>query len=399
MTLDRIDTQARPVLDTIPDGRLAVIPLKSMEEIGRKVDDFLVEWRRQRVADGTVPNSTNGYVRDTFIVNASTPRFGSGEAKGMIRESVRGDDLYIMVDVMNYSLTYNMSGYTNIMSPDDHFQDLKRVISAAGKKARRVNVIMPYLYEGRQIKPSGRESLDCAGALQELVDLGVENIITFDAHDARVQSAIPLAGFETVSPTYQFIKNILRIAPDLQIDSDHLMVISPDEGGMSRAIYLANVLGIDMGMFYKRRDYTTVVNGRNPVLAHEFLGSDVTGKDIIIIDDMISSGAGVLETAELLKKRQARRIFICATFGILTGGTAPFDAAYKKGLFNRLITTNLVYQSEELLGKPYYISCDMSKYLALIIDTLNHDSSLSALLNPIDRIQKVLDKHARGEKI
>jgi len=399
MISDRIDTQERPVLDTIPEGRLALIPLKSMENIGRKVDEYLVEWRTRRVIGGEVKNSGNGYVRDSFILKADTPRFGSGEGKGLIRESVRGDDLYIMVDVMNYSITYGMAGYENVMSPDDHFQDLKRVIAAACRKARRINVIMPYLYEGRQIRPNGRESLDCSGALQELVDLGVENIITFDAHDPRVQNAIPLAGFEAVSPTYQFIKNILRIAPDLQTDSEHLMVVSPDEGGMSRAIYLANVLGTDMGMFYKRRDYTKLVNGRNPILAHEFLGSDAEGKDIIIIDDMISSGEGVIETAKLLKKKKARRIFICATFGILTAGTAPFDNAWKNGLFDRLITTNLVYQPEELLGKPYYTSCDMSKFLALIIDTLNHDCSLSGLLNPIDRIKKVLGKHERGEKI
>ena len=399
MISDRIDTQERPVLDTIPEGRLALIPLKSMENIGRKVDEYLVEWRTRRVIGGEVKNSGNGYVRDSFILKADTPRFGSGEGKGLIRESVRGDDLYIMVDVMNYSITYGMAGYENVMSPDDHFQDLKRVIAAACRKARRVNVIMPYLYEGRQIRPNGRESLDCSGALQELVDLGVENIITFDAHDPRVQNAIPLAGFEAVSPTYQFIKNILRIAPDLQTDSEHLMVVSPDEGGMSRAIYLANVLGTEMSMFYKRRDYTKLVNGRNPILAHEFLGSDAEGKDIIIIDDMISSGEGVIETAKLLKKKKARRIFICATFGILTAGTAPFDNAWKNGLFDRLITTNLVYQPEELLGKPYYTSCDMSKFLALIIDTLNHDCSLSGLLNPIERIKKVLGKHERGEKI
>ena len=399
MTSDRTDTQAKPVFETIPEGRLALIPLRSMEAIGRKVDEYLVEWRTRRVNEGTVHSSGNGYVRDTFLVKADTPRFGSGEAKGMILESVRGDDLYVMVDVMNYSITYQMSGYENVMSPDDHFQDLKRVIAAACKKARRVNVIMPYLYEGRQIRPKGRESLDCSGALQELVELGVENIITFDAHDARVQNAIPLAGFEAVSPTYQFIKNVLRLAPDLKVDRDHLMVISPDEGGMTRAVYLANVLGIDMGMFYKRRDYTKVVSGRNPVLAHEFLGSEVRGKDIIIIDDMISSGEGVLETAKLLKRKHSGRIFICATFGILTGGTAPFDQAYRQGYFDHLITTNLVYQPEELLKKPYYTSCDMSKFLALIIDTLNHDCSLSYLLNPIDRIKKVLAKHENGEKV
>lgn len=395
MSSDRLDSQEKPVLDTIPEGRLAIIATRSTEQVGRKVDEFLVEWRKERVLKGVVSNK-NGYYRDTYLIQADAPRFGSGEGKGTIRESVRGDDLYVMVDVMNYSLTYKMAGFENIMSPDDHFQDLKRIIAAACRKARRVNVIMPYLYEGRQIKHSGRESLDCSGALQELVDLGVENIITFDAHDARVQNAIPLSGFETVSPTYQFIKNILRVAPDLIVDSDHLMVISPDEGGMSRAIYLANVLGIDMGMFYKRRDYTTVVQGTNPILAHEFLGSEVEGKDIIVIDDMISSGEGMLETASLLKQRNARRIFLCATFGIFTAGTKSFDEAYEKGIFDKLITTNLVYQPPQLADKPYFRNCDMSKYLALIIDTLNHDCSLSGLLNPVDRIKRVLHKHSEG---
>ena len=392
------DTGGRSALNTIPEGRLAIIPLKSTAEIGRKVDEFLVQWRRDRVLHGVI-SGENGYVRDSFIVRADPPRFGSGEAKGTIRSSVRGDDLYLMVDVMNYSLTYQMNGFEKIMSPDDHFQDLKRVIAAAAKKARRVNVIMPYLYEGRQIKQNGRESLDCAGALQELIDLGVENIITFDAHDARVQNAIPLNGFETVSPSYQFIKNVLRCYPDLHIDSQHMMAVSPDEGGMSRAIYLANVLGIDMGMFYKRRDYSRIVNGSNPIIAHEFLGPEVAGKDIIIIDDMISSGDGVLETAKMLKKRKAGRIFICATFGIFTYGAEPFDKAYKKGLFNKLITTNLVYQPEELKSREYYKCCDMSKFLALIIDTLNHECSLSALLNPVDRIHRVVERYNRGEKI
>ncbi len=395
MNSDRKDTQLKPILDTRPDGRLAIIAMKSTEEMGRKVNDFLVEWRRERVLRG-MASPENGYFRDSYLIGAETPRFGSGEAKGTIKASVRGDDVYILVDVMNYSLTYKMNGFENVMGPDDHFQDLKRIIGAVGHKARRVNVIMPYLYEGRRLLQTGRESLDCASALQELDELGVENIITFDAHDPRVTNAIPLAGFETVSPTYQFIKNILRAAPDLKIDSDHLMVISPDEGGMSRAIYVANVLGVDMGTFYKRRDYSTIVDGANPVLSHEFLGSDVEGKDIIIIDDMISSGHISLETASLLKKKKANRVFICATFGILTGGTAPFDKAYRQGDFDFLITTNLVYQPEELVKKKYYRSCDMSKFIALIIDTMNHDGSLSGLLNPVDRIQKVLKKHAEG---
>ena len=392
------DTSLKPEMNTIPEGRLAIIPLKSTEEIGRKVDAFLVKWRKERVEAGLI-SGDNGYLRDSYIVRAENPRFGSGEAKGTIRQSVRGDDLYLMVDVMNYSLTYQMNGFENIMSPDDHFQDLKRVIAAAAHKCRRVNVIMPYLYEGRQIKQNGRESLDCAGALQELIDLGVENIITFDAHDVRVQNAIPLNGFETVSPSYQFLKNVLRCESDLKIDSGHMMTVSPDEGGMSRAIYLANVLGIDMGMFYKRRDYTRLVNGKNPIIAHEFLGPEVEGKDIIIIDDMISSGEGVLETAKLLKKKKARRVFICVTFGVFTNGIAAFDKAYKQGHFNKLITTNLVYQPEELSTRPYYKCCDMSKFLALIIDTLNHDCSLSKLLNPVDRIHRVVEKYNSGKAV
>lgn len=389
------DTQAKPVLTTIPEGRLAIIPMKSTTEIGKKVDNYLVQWRKERVAAGQASDD-NGYCRDSFIVEANTPRFGTGEAKGEIKTSIRGDDLYILVDVMNYSVTYKMNGFENVMSPDDHFQDLKRVIAAAGKKARRVSVIMPYLYEGRQIKQNGRESLDCAGALQELMDLDVENIITFDAHDARVQNAIPYSGFETVSPAYQFIKNVLRADPDLTIDSSHLLVVSPDEGGMGRAIYLANVLGIDMGMFYKRRDFSTVVNGSNPVVAHEFLGPDVEGKDVIIIDDMISSGESVLDVAKGLKERGAARIFVFSTFGLFTAGLSQFDKAYEDHLIDKVLTTNLIYQTPELLSRPWYISCSMSKYIAYIIDTLNHDSSISDLLNPVARIQNIVERYQAG---
>ena len=301
-----------------------------------------------------------------------------------------------MVDVCNYSLTYSLCGQTNHMSPDDHYQDLKRIIAAVGGKAKSITVIMPFLYESRQHKRSGRESLDCALALQELIDMGVNNIITFDAHDPRVQNAIPINGFETVQPAYQFIKGLLRNIPDLKIDSDHMMVISPDEGGMGRAIYVANVLGLDMGMFYKRRDYTKIVNGRNPIVAHEFLGTDVTGKDLIIIDDMISSGESVLEVASELKRRKANRIFIFSTFGLFTNGLEKFDKAYEEGYITRVLTTNLVYQTPELLEKPYYISCDMSKYIAYIIDTLNHDASISGLLDPSDRIQKRLTQYRNG---
>ena len=382
-------------IETIPVGPLGLIPLKSCAELGEKVNRHLVEWRRERESEHKSTIAFTGYQRDNYIIDAQTPRFGSGEAKGTIEESIRGDDLYFMVDVCNYSLTYSLCGMVNHMSPDDHFQDLKRVIAAAAGKARRINVIMPFLYESRQHKRSGRESLDCANALQELVRMGVENIITFDAHDARVQNAIPLHGFETVQPAYQFIKGLLRSEPDLPIDSDHLMVISPDEGGMGRAIYIANNLGVDMGMFYKRRDYSTIIDGRNPIVAHEFLGADVEGKNMIIIDDMISSGDSMLEVAQLLKERKAAKIFMCSTFGLFTNGLEKFDKAYEKGIFDRLLTTNLIYQDPELFARPYYINCDLSKYIAFIIDHLNHDVSISSLLDPVERIQKALRKHRK----
>ena len=381
------------IIETITVGPLGLIPLKSCTGLGKKVDDYLVEWRRERESEHKSTIAFSGYQRDSYILEANTPRFGSGEGKGTIEESVRGDDLYIMVDVCNYSLTYSLFGMTNHMSPDDHFQDLKRIIAAAAGKARRINVIMPFLYESRQHKRSGRESLDCAMALQELVNMGVENIITFDAHDPRVQNSIPLKGFETVQPIYQFLKHLLKNEPDLQIDSDHMMVISPDEGGTSRAIYFANMLGLDMGMFYKRRDYTKIVNGRNPIVAHEFLGSSVEGKDVLIIDDMISSGESMLDVAKELKRRKARKVFICATFGLFTGGLAKFDQYYQDGLIDRILTTNLVYQTPDLLSRPYYIDVDMSKYIALIIDNLNHDASLSDLLTPTKRINKLLERY------
>ena len=384
-------------IETIPVGPLGLIPLKSCAELGEKVNRHLVEWRRERESEHKSTIAFTGYQRDNYIIDAQTPRFGSGEAKGTIEESIRGDDLYFMVDVCNYSLTYSLCGMLNHMSPDDHFQDLKRVIAAAAGKARRINVIMPFLYEGRQHKRSGRESLDCATALQELVSMGVENIITFDAHDPRVQNAIPLKGFETVQPIYQFIKSLLKVEKDLQIDSDHMMVISPDEGGMKRAIFFANVLGLDMGMFYKRRDYTQIVNGRNPIVAHEFLGSDIEGKDVVVIDDMISSGESMLDVAKELKMRKARKVFIFATFGLFTNGFSKFDEYYQNGLIDRIFTTNLVYQTPELLTKPYYTSVDMSKYIALIIDNLNHDDSLSELLDPTKRINRVLNLYRKGE--
>ena len=386
--------------DSMPYGRLGIIPLKSCDEIGRKVDAFITSWRAEREEMHRYALETDGYQRDTYIIPSETPRFGSGEAKGLVGQTVRGDDVFLLVDVCNYSITYRMYSGENHMSPDDHFQDLKRIIAAVGGKARRINVIMPFLYEGRQHKRNGRESLDCALALQELTSMGVDNIITFDAHDPRVVNAVPLNGFETIQPCYQFIKNILRYAePDMKVDADHLMVISPDEGGMGRAIYMANNLGVDMGMFYKRRDYSRIIDGRNPIVAHEFLGANVDGKDMIIVDDMISSGDSMLEVASLLKQKGARNIYMCATFGLFTGGLERFDAAYAQGCFTKLVTTNLIYQSPALLEKPYYISCDMSKYIALIIDTLNHDASISSLLDPVDRIQRVLRKFENGESI
>ncbi len=381
------------VLETIPVGALGIIPLPSCRELGEKVNDYLVQWRRESVNEHKHTIAFQGYEQDSYLVEAKVPRFGSGEAKGIVQESVRGRDLYLMVDVCNHSLTYSLCGKTNHMSPDDHYQDLKRIIAACAGKARRITVIMPFLYESRQHKRSTRESLDCALALRELTRMGVDNILTFDAHDPRVQNAIPLNGFETIQPAYQFAKALLGNVPDLQIDSDHLMVVSPDEGGMSRAIYIANVLGVDMGMFYKRRDYSKVVKGRNPIVAHEFLGSNVEGKDIIVIDDMISSGESMIEVAGKLKELHAGRIFLYSTFGLFTNGMERFDRAYEEGLFYRLLTTNLVYQTPELLERPYYISCDMSKYIALLIDTLNHDVTISGLLNPIDRINAYLEKH------
>lgn len=377
----------------IPFGELGLIALESSKKIGSKVNNYIVNWRTDREHEHESDAAFTGYKKDSYLVDSVCPRFGSGEAKGFIKESVRGMDIYILVDVCNYSLTYSVCGYENHMSPDDHYQDLKRIIAAIGGKARRITVIMPFLYEGRQHKRSARESLDCALALQELTDMGVESILTFDAHDPRVQNAIPLKSFETVQPIYQFIKALLKNVPNISLDSKHIMIISPDEGAMSRAVYFANVLGIDVGMFYKRRDYSTIVDGRNPIVAHEFLGTDVEGKDVIIIDDMISSGESVLDVTRELKRRKANRIFIAATFGLFTSGLKLFDEAYESGLIYRVLTTNLVYQTEELLNKEYYINVDMSKYIALLVDTLNHDSSINDLLNPTERIQKILKKY------
>lgn len=379
-------------LNTIPVGTLGLIPLESCASLGQKVNQYLTEWRAERSHAQSTALHFSEYSKDSYIVKAKNPRFGSGEAKGVIEESVRGCDLYLMVDVCNYSQTYSLCGYVNHMSPDDHYQDLKRIIAAVEGKARRINVIMPFLYESRQHKRTKRESLDCALAMQELVDMGVENIITFDAHDPRVQNSIPLIGFDNFSPQYQFTKALLRAVPDLIIDKDHLMIVSPDEGAMHRAVYLSNVLGVDMGMFYKRRDYSTIVNGKNPIVAHEFLGSDLKGKDLIVIDDMISSGDSMLDVAKQLKARGAGRVFVCTTFGLFTDGFAHFDEYYEKGYINKVVTTNLTYLPPEVNDKPYFAIADMSKFIALIIESLNHDKSISNVLNPTDKIHALLEK-------
>lgn len=385
------------IIETIPVGPLGLIPLKGCEELVGKVDKYLVDWRNERESEHKTTIAFSGYQRDSYIIGANTPRFGSGEAKGEIKASVRGDDLYLIVDVCNYSQTYSLCGMVNHMSPDDHYQDLKRVIAAAGGKARRINVIMPFLYESRQHKRSGRESLDCALALEELVDMGVENIITFDAHDPRVQNAIPLKGFETVQPIYQFIKYLLKNEKELEIDSDHMMVISPDEGGMSRAVFFSNVLGLDMGMFYKRRDYSRVVNGRNPIVAHEFLGSSVEGKTVLIIDDMISSGESMLDTCRALKERKAKRVVVCATFGLFTNGLEKFDEFFAKGYLDCVVTTNLNYHTPELLQRDWYVEADMSKFIAAIINSLNHNVSLENALTPTAKIQKLIKRYNEGQ--
>ena len=378
---------------TLPMAPLKIVALDSCKELGQKVNDYIVSFRNSATETSPELAELANYDFDNYLVEASCPRFGSGEAKGMLKESVRGKDLFIMVDVCNHSLTYSVNGYTNRMSPDDHYQDLKRIISAATGKARRINVIMPFLYESRQHKRSKRESLDCALALEELTAMGVSNIITFDAHDPRVANAIPLKGFDNFMPTYQFMKALLNAEPDLQVDKDHLMIISPDEGAMQRAVYLSNILGVDMGMFYKRRDYSTVVNGKNPIVAHEFLGTDLNGKNAIIVDDMIASGESMLDVAKQIKARGANRVFVFTTFGLFTEGLAKFDDYYEKGFIDRIVTTNLTYLPEEIFSKPYYTTADMSKFIALIVDSLNHDISITNVLEPTQKIHALLKKH------
>ncbi len=380
-------------VQTIPYGPLGIISMPGCEALADKVDKYLVEWRKSQAIEHQGSIAFYGYQRDSYIIDISNPRFGSGEGKAVINDTVRGYDLYIVCDCFNYSVTYDMYGMTVPKSPDDHFSDLKRVISAASSKAKRISVIMPMLYEGRQHKRSSRESLDCAMALQELVNLGVENIITFDAHDQRVQNSIPHKSFENVMPTYQMIKAIVNNIEDLKIDKDHLMVISPDEGAMNRCIFFATQLGVNLGMFYKRRDYTRVVHGRNPIVEHQYLGDSVAGKDIIIVDDMISSGESMLEVAKKLKSLGANRIFVCTTFGLFCSGLEVFDKAYEEGVFSKVFTTNGVYQSPELLSREWYQSVELSKYIAYFLDTLNHDMSVSSLLDTSTKIDTILRKN------
>ena len=379
----------------LPVAPLKIAALESCTELGKKVNDYIVQFRKDTSEETLSSPVYSSYQMDNYLIECHCPRFGSGEAKGTIKETVRGKDLFVMVDVCNYSLTYSVNGHVNHMSPDDHYQDLKRIISAANGKAHRVNVLMPFLYESRQHKRTTRESLDCALALEELVEMGVSNIMTFDAHDPRVQNAIPLIGFDNFNPPYQFMKALLRAEPDLVLDKEHLMIVSPDEGAMHRAVYFSNVLGVEMGMFYKRRDYSTIVNGKNPIVAHEFLGADVKGKDLIVVDDMISSGESMLDVAKQLKDRGAARVFVCTTFGLFTNGMEIFDDYYNKGYIDHLITTNLTYLPPETLSKPYFTVADMSKFIALIIDSLNHDISIGAVLDPTKRIHALVEKHKK----
>ncbi|WP_434311729.1 ribose-phosphate pyrophosphokinase [Hominifimenecus sp. rT4P-3] len=382
--------------NTIPLAPLKIIAMENCGDLGKKVDEYIVSFRKndKEILKARENNiEFRGYDRDSYLAHVSCPRFGSGEAKGTISESVRGADVFIITDVINYSITYSMYGKEHLMSPDDHYQDLKRIISAALPTARRVNVVMPFLYESRQHKRTQRESLDCAIALEELANMGVANIITYDAHDPRVQNAIPLHDFDSFSAVYQFMKTLLHADKTLTIDKNSLMVISPDEGAMGRAVYLANNLGVDMGMFYKRRDYSKIVNGKNPIVAHEFLGSDVEGKDVIIIDDMIASGDSMLDTAKELKRRKAKKVIVCCTFGLFTSGFDHFDEAYQNGDFDYVITTNLNYRKPELLEKPWYREADMSKYVATIINTLNHDVATSGVMSPTEKVQRLINRY------
>lgn len=385
--------------NAMPVGPLKVIAMDSAHALGEKVNSHLVTFRREINHPSKNDPAFQGYVSDNYLIKADCPRFGTGEGKGILRETVRGKDIFIIVDVCNHSITYSVNGYVNHKSPDDHFQDLKRVIATVAGKARRINVIMPFMYEGRQHKRNGRESLDSAFALKELASMGVVNFITFDAHDPRIQNSTPLNGFDNFIPPYQFIRALLQHEKDLIVDKEHTVVISPDEGALDRAVYFSSVLGVDTGMFYKRRDYSTIINGKNPIVAHEFLGDNIDGKDVIIIDDMISSGESMIDTARQLKEMKAKRVFICCTFGLFTNGLSIFDSAFEKGYFDRVITTNLTYLPTELDTKPYYIKADMSKFMASIIDFMNHDVSVGNVLTPTEKIQNFLAEYHAGKLI
>ncbi len=382
---------------SMPVAPMKLLTTKSAMNLASKVNSYLVDFRKTLNNNVKGDPAFHGYMEDNYLIEVDCPRFGSGEAKASLSTSVRGKDIFILMDVCNHSITYQMNGYTNHMSPDDHYQDLKRIIAAINGKAHRVNVIMPFLYEGRQHKRAGRESLDCAYAIKELMDMGVSNFITFDAHDPRVQNSVPLHGFDNFTPPYQFVRALLRTEKELTIDKDHIIVISPDEGALDRAVYFANVLGVDTGMFYKRRDYSTIINGKNPIVAHEFLGDNIAGKDVIVIDDMISSGGSMIDTAKQLKKMDANRVFVCCTFGLFTDGLDAFDAAYDQGFIDKIVTTNLCYQPPELKEKPYYVEADMSKFIASIIDFMNHDASMSNIYTPTDKIHQILAKYNRHE--
>lgn len=385
--------RSEPNYNTIPVGQLGIVALPGCEELANKIDNYLIRWRFQRNSEHKDTLAFAGYERSTYLINMDFPRFGTGEGKAALNQTVRGYDIYILCDVFNYGVTYKMYGQTVPMSPDEHYANLKRSISAIEGKAKRVSVIMPMLYEGRQHKRSSRESLDCAMMLQELNSMGVENFITFDAHDPRVMNAIPLCGFESISPAYQMIKAAVKNIPDIKIDKDHIMIISPDEGGMSRCIFYSTVLGLELGMFYKRRDYSRIVDGRNPIIAHEFLGDNIEGKDVIIVDDMISSGESMIEVATKLKELKAKRIFIFSAFGLFCNGLDGFDKAFEEGLIDRIFTTNLIYGTPELQKREWHVRVDMSKYLSYIIDTLNHDTSISDLLDPAEKINALLEKN------
>ena len=391
---DFVSTWNKDSFLTYPVGPLGLIAMPGTEEIGEKVNSWLKKW--QDHTEESMPgdmSTTPGVERENFLIDVTCPRFGNGEGKGMIKESIRGYDMYILCDPGAYNVEYKMFGQTIPMSPDEHFANLKRIIAAMGGKAKRVTVIMPMLYEGRQHRRASRESLDCAMALQELENMGVSNIITFDAHDPRVQNAIPTTGFESIMPSYQIFKALLKKDKTLRIDKDHMMIVSPDEGAIDRNIFYASVLGLDMGLFYKRRDYTRIVNGRNPIVAHEYLGDSVEGKDVFVADDMISSGESIIDLARELKKRKANRIFAGCTFALFTNGIEAFEEAYRNGLIDRVISTNLTYRKPELAQTEWFVEADMSKYISFIIATLNHDRSLSKLLNPYDRIHALIKRY------